>query len=134
MVDFDTIRNSVTTLDAAELYGITVSRAGMAVCPFHDDHDPSMKIDKRFHCFGCGADGDVIDFTSRLFNISRKEAANKLSADFGISQSYEYNDKKIEHPAIAAAVLAKAEEQETIRLLADYLHILNKWEKTYSPQ
>ena len=34
-----------------------------------------MKVDTRFHCFGCGADGDVIDFTARLYGLSPKEAA-----------------------------------------------------------
>ena len=34
-----------------------------------------MKVDTRFHCFGCGADGDVIDFTARLYDLSPKEAA-----------------------------------------------------------
>ena len=56
----------------------------MACCPFHDDKNPSMKVDTRFHCFGCGADGDVIDFTSRLYNLSSKEAAEKLAQDFGL--------------------------------------------------
>ena len=37
-----------------------------------------------FHCFGCGADGDVIDFTARLFDLSPKEAAEKLAQDFGL--------------------------------------------------
>ena len=50
----------------------------MACCPFHDDKHPSMKVDRRFHCFACQADGDVIDFTSRLFGLSSKEAALKL--------------------------------------------------------
>ena len=133
MTEYETIRNRVTTLDAAEMYGISVSRSGMAVCPFHDDHDPSMKIDRRFHCFGCGADGDVIDFTSRLFNIPRKDAANKLSADFGITENDKKAEKRIERPSIATASLSKAAEQETVRLLADYLHLLNKWEQTYAP-
>lgn len=43
-----------------------------------------MKLDKRFHCFGCGADGDVINFTARLFNLNNKEAAEKLAADFSV--------------------------------------------------
>ena len=43
-----------------------------------------MKIDTRFHCFGCQADGDVIDFTSRLFNLTPMAAAQKLADDFGI--------------------------------------------------
>ena len=39
-----------------------------------------MKVDKRFHCFGCQADGDVIDFTGRLFSLSPREAALKLAS------------------------------------------------------
>ena len=43
-----------------------------------------MKVDQRFHCFGCGEDGDVIDFTAKLFDLSPKEAAEKLAQDFGL--------------------------------------------------
>ena len=64
---FEAVKQSVTTRQAAELYGINVNRAGKANCPFHNDRTPSMKVDKRFHCFGCGADGDVIDFTAQLY-------------------------------------------------------------------
>ena len=46
-----------------------------------------MKVDERFHCFGCQADGDVISFASRLFDLSPREAALKLAADFGIAQN-----------------------------------------------
>ena len=75
---FEAVKQSVSTREAAEFYGIKVSRTGMACCPFHDDKNPSMKVDQRFHCFGCGEDGDVIDFTAKLFNLSPKEAAEKL--------------------------------------------------------
>ena len=44
-----------------------------------------MKLDERFHCFGCGADGDVIDFAARLFRVPLREAAERLAADFGIT-------------------------------------------------
>lgn len=57
----------------------------MACCPFHDDRHPSMKVDRRFHCFACQGDGDVIDFTSRLFGLGSKEAALKLAEDFSVS-------------------------------------------------
>lgn len=63
---FDAVKQSVTTRQAAEMYGLKVRRNNMVSCPFHNDRTPSMKVDKRFHCFGCGADGDVIDFVSRL--------------------------------------------------------------------
>lgn len=56
----------------------------MACCPFHDDKHPSMKVDRRFHCFGCQADGDVIDFTARLFGLNKKDAALKLAEDFSV--------------------------------------------------
>ena len=56
---FEAVKQSVTTRQAAEHYGIRVNRNGMACCPFHNDKTPSMKLDKRFHCFGCGADGGI---------------------------------------------------------------------------
>ena len=55
---FEAVKQSVTTRQAAEHYGIWVGRNGMAVCPFHSDKTPSLKVDRRFHCFGCQADGD----------------------------------------------------------------------------
>ena len=79
------IKQTVTTRQAAERYGLSVNRSGMTRCPFHEDHNPIMKVDDRFYCFGCGTSGDVIDFTARLFGISLKNAAQKLSADFGIN-------------------------------------------------
>ena len=67
---FTQVKSQVTTRQAAERYGIQVNRSGMACCPFHDDHHPSMKIDERFYCFGCHTTGDVIDFTAKLFDLS----------------------------------------------------------------
>ncbi len=81
---FEVVKHSVSARKAAQMYGIEVRRNGMACCPFHDDKNPSMKLDRRFHCFGCGADGDAIDFTARLYNLSPKEAAEKLAQDFGL--------------------------------------------------
>lgn len=79
---FEAVKQAVPTRQAAESYGVQVGKNGMACCPFHDDKHPSMKVDRRFHCFGCQADGDVIDFTARLFGLSSKEAALKLAEDF----------------------------------------------------
>ena len=68
---------SVTARQAAESAGIHVNRSGMAVCPFHDDRNPSMKFyGRRFHCFGCQADGDAVDFTARFYGIVRDAAEN----------------------------------------------------------
>lgn len=83
---FEVVKQSVTVREAAELYGIEVNRGGMACCPFHDDRHPSLKLNEDyFYCFGCGATGDVIDFTARLYNLTAKEAAEKLAQDFGLA-------------------------------------------------
>ena len=81
---FQTLKDSITCMDAAERYGLEVDASGMTRCPFHDDHTPSLKLSRGFHCFGCGAQGDVITFVSRLCGISAGDAARKLSADFSI--------------------------------------------------
>ena len=82
---FEAVKQSVTTRQATEHYGIHVGRNGMACCPFHNDKTPSMKLDRRYHCFGCGADGDVIDFAAALHGLGKKEAAIQLAQDFGLS-------------------------------------------------
>ena len=82
---FEVVKQSVTTRQAAEHYGIHAGRNGMACCPFHHDKTPSMKLDRRYHCFGCGADGDVIDFAAALYGLGKKEAAVQLAQDFGLS-------------------------------------------------
>ena len=54
------VKTAVSARDAAEFYGFNVKKNGMMCCPFHDDRHPSMKVDKRFYCFGCEAKGDVM--------------------------------------------------------------------------
>ena len=49
---FEAVKQSVTTRQAAEHYGIRVGRNGMVCCPFHKDRTPRMKIDSRYYCFG----------------------------------------------------------------------------------
>ena len=83
---YETIKAAISVKQAAEHYGLKVSRNGMACCPFHNDRHPSLKLNEEyFFCFGCGAKGDVIDFVARLFDLSSYEAAQRLAADFGIS-------------------------------------------------
>ena len=83
---FEAVKQSVTTRQAAKRYGLNVNRNGMAVCPFHRDRHPSMKVDRRYYCFGCGAHGDVVALTTQLFDLPPAEAAKKLAADFGITE------------------------------------------------
>ena len=132
---FEAVKPNISTPHAAEMYGIKVNRNGMAVCPFHNDKNPSMKVDKRFHCFACQADGDVIDFVSRLCGLPCKEAAMKLADDFGIS--YDSRHKPTVRPHIrepTAEQLYQKEEARCYRVLTDYFHLLRRWETQHAPK
>ena len=131
---FEVVKQSVTVREAAELYGIEVKRGGMACCPFHDDRNPSMKVDTRFHCFGCGADGDVIDFTARLYDLSPKEAAEKLALDFGLAYDSQAPPRRRYVRQKTEAQKLKEKREHGWRVLTDYYHLLRKWETDYSPK
>ena len=87
MEDFTyTIKNMVKMRDVAEKYGLYVKSNGKTVCPFHDDTDPSLHIyEDNYHCFSCGAHGDVIDFVKNYFGISFQQALEKINIDFALS-------------------------------------------------
>ena len=131
---FEAVKQSVSTREAAEFYGIKVSRTGMACCPFHDDKNPSMKVDQRFHCFGCGADGDVIDFTAKLFNLSPKEAAEKLAQDFGLIYDSQAPPRRRYVRQKTEAQKFREDRQRCYRVLSDYYYLLKKWEADCSPR
>ena len=124
---FESVKAAVTLRQSAEHYGLTVSRNGMTCCPFHEDKHPSLKLNEDyFFCFGCGASGDVIDFTARLFGISPKDATEKLAADFGISV-----DAK---PVAVRRNPSRLDEIRCRQVLTDYLHLLQDWKIRYAPQ
>ena len=132
---FEAVKQSVTVREAAQMYGIEVNRSGMACCPFHDDKNPSMKLNEEyFYCFGCGATGDVIDFTARLYNLSPKEAAEKLAQDFGLTYDSQAPPRRRYIRQKSEAQKFREERDHSFRVLADYYHLLRKWETDFSPK
>ena len=146
---FEEVKDRVTARQAAEFYGIKVNRRGMACCPFHKDRTPSMKLDKRFHCFGCGADGDVINFVGMMFGLQPLDAAKKLNRDMGLLIPEQDGKKKKRAPPGEAAAHRKAEEARIERAReaqfdravkrihdawCDYYRLLGKWEKEFAPR
>lgn len=131
---FEAVKQTVTTRQAAERYGIRVERNGMCRCPFHDDSTPSMKLDRRYYCFGCGATGDVIDFVSRLRGIGSKEAAILLAQDFAIP--YENGAGKTSKPRQQNTDEQNYQHMERycFRVLLDYYRLLCCWKEGYAPQ
>ena len=131
---FDAVKSSVSVRDAAERYGIPVNRHGMCKCPFHKDRNPSMKVDKRYHCFGCQADGDVISFTSRLFGFNRKAAAYKLASDFGIrADGREAKVIPFRRP-VTEETVTEHRAAHYFRELSDYRNQLVRWSEEYAPK
>ena len=128
---FETIKAAVTLRLAAEHYGLRVLPNGMTCCPFHEDRHPSLKLNEDyFFCFGCGASGDVIDFTAKLFGISLKDAATKLAADFGIdSRPPTQSDIPTLH-----AEPSQDRERLCVSVLRDYLRHIRIWQLRYRPE
>ena len=133
---FEAVKQSVTTRQAAKHFGIRAGRNGMCRCPFHADRNPSMKVDRRYYCFGCGATGDVIDFVSRLEGISPKEAALLLARAFSVP----YEDKGPPGRSRPLPGRKRPEQQfrrmerYCLRVLCDYRNRLGRWKRDYAPQ
>jgi len=78
--------------DIAEVIGdyVTLKRAGAnlkGVCPFHADSDPSFNVNPArqfYHCFGCGASGDVFKFLQQVEGLQFMEAVERLAGKFGV--------------------------------------------------
>lgn len=136
---FETVKQSVTTRQAAEHYGIKVGRNGMACCPFHKDRTPSMKVDERYYCFGCGVTGDVIDFVASFHNLGKRDAAVKLVQDFRIDYDMEQHkkiivpDKRIV-PKLSFEQRYEQTKTRYIRVLLDYRRLLKSWKELYTPK
>ncbi|MBN2951819.1 MAG: toprim domain-containing protein [Holdemanella sp.] len=80
------IKDAVSIVDVINNY-ISVQKKGKnyeAVCPFHDDHDPSLKIDiekQTFKCFVCGEGGDCVEFVKKYKEINEVAYKNKSNSE-----------------------------------------------------
>ena len=83
---FEAVKEQLNIRQVVEHYGFKVNRARQFVCTFHNDHKPSAGIkDDYFHCFVCGAGGDLITFTAKHLGLSNLEAAKELVREFGLN-------------------------------------------------
>ena len=129
MTVFDNVKVAVTPRQAAERYGYRVGGNSMIRCPFHNDRSPSLKLyDDHYHCFGCQANGDVIDFTAKIFGISPSAAAQKLVQDFGTEcgRVSILEQLKTLQPRTSDRKFCE-------KVLQDYLKILKEWKVRYAP-
>ena len=99
--EIEKIRRSNDIVDTIGSYLPLVQKGKnyFAVCPFHDDHSPSMSISKDkqiFKCFVCGASGNVITFVEDYLNISFMEALEILAKNAHIN--VEVSKKEVNSP------------------------------------
>lgn len=79
------IKASVSPVQAIERYTGQQAQHSKYVCPFHSDKHPSLSVKgNHWRCWSCNEHGDVIDFTTKYFRISFREAINKLADDFSV--------------------------------------------------
>ena len=93
--DIDEVRQRTDIKEVVDGY-VTLKGAGLGsfkgLCPFHDERSPSFTVRPqvgRYHCFGCGEDGDVISFVQKLDHTTFHEAVEKLAARIGYELRYE---------------------------------------------
>ena len=129
---FATVKTSINTREAAERYGVEVNRHGKALCPFHNDRNPSLFVDDdHYHCFACGEHGDVIDFTAKLYGLTLYDAAKKLAYDFGITQ-----DKAMQEKLNRKSEAQRLRENEKLcfSTLMEYMKLLQTWMVVCAPR
>ena len=138
MIDFMTIKDSVSVPDAAEYYGID-TRHDMCRCIFHEDKHPSMKLyPKNYFCFGCGAHGDVIDLVQAIFNEKPVDAAKRINADFGLGldtgQPPDYERINRVRQQQLERKQFKEWDNAAFRTVCEYHRLLEDWQRVYAPK
>ncbi len=114
---------------------LPLRRAGGAnhagLCPFHAEKSPSFNVNAArqiFHCFGCGAGGDVLSFLMRMEGLSFPEAAKRLGERVGI---------EIEEEIVSPAEIKEREEKEQLarinEIACDFYHHLLLEDKSAAP-
>ncbi|MGO0060536.1 DNA primase [Brevibacillus fluminis] len=117
------VRSAVDIVDIIGEY-VQLKKSGRALvglCPFHSEKSPSFNVNggrQFFHCFGCGAGGDVFSFVMQIEGLTFPEALKKLAERVGLTMPYEQAESPMEQDS-------KAAMYEAHRLVAKlYHHVL----------
>ncbi len=128
------IKQTHSMREIAESYGMNINRAGFCSCPFHKgDHTASMKIYKdSFHCFGCGASGDIFSFIQDMEHCDFKTAFYSLGGTYEkptkASEIAIYHAQKAKEKRQRKESILKAEFKENNRWIGIYVTALKLFE------
>ena len=134
---FETVRTNVKAVDVVLMAGFQPNRSKMICCPFHNDKHPSMKVDRRYFCFGCGAKGDAVDFVANYYGLRLKEAAEKIASDFGLTYNNTGYAEGVRKPIAAKRSeyqIWAEKKQELFAHLSRLHEQLRKMKMRYAPK
>ena len=104
-----------------------------ALCPFHNEKTPSFTIDdqkKTYHCFGCGAHGDIINFIVEHEGLNHKDAINRLAHEAGIANDFKpspnYQRKNNKDVVIIKPITKDEISEEDLRKRKEKIKQLNE--------
>lgn len=130
---YELLRNKITLSDVIRQKVNLIKKSGeySGLCPFHVEKSPSFTVSdaKRFyHCFGCGAHGDVVKFVSSISGLSYKDSAIKLAADYAIElpKLSKEQERLYEESDEILNILGLASEFFSSELTKNTLYYLNK--------
>lgn len=113
-IDYQKLLNDISIEDIATRLGMTLKKTGnnqfRALCPFHDDKNPSLLIDtnktngqQHYHCFSCGEHGDAIDLAKKKLGFGFKDTVEWLSPSSNISANRNITKNTAKKNSILAA-------------------------------
>jgi DNA primase len=118
--DFDKIKRTTDIVAVVQRHGIELKKQGadyVGLCPFHDDHNPSLRVTQGkglFHCMSCGAAGNAIQFVAKKENLTVKEAALRIMGNMpGVQRG---------NAGPAPAPIQPASHPELFRAILDHYH------------
>ena len=85
----DQIKGRVDIVALFDSFGVKLTAKGKGFagrCPWHDDAEPSLSVDREkglYHCFGCGESGDVVSLVQKQRSLGFREALEYLKAHTG---------------------------------------------------
>ena len=127
--DTELIKSRLSCAELLRLHGYDLNRKNKCRCAFHDDTKPSMQIyDDGYHCFSCGAHGDVIDLTEQLYGVNASEAiriAAELSGIAPLSDTKDYAERarNARKQATEREATRNALNDAYFKLLAEYARL-----------
>lgn len=118
LIDYAAIKAAVPMERVLAAYGIDVKR-GKAICPFHTDKRPSMKVyADGYYCFSCGNGGDAIKFVARMDHLPNHSAAQRVAEIGGITLPE--SDYRGRERARRIAAARRAAERRMEQMQAEY--------------